>query len=265
MYWCWGTCERKTDFMHVCMCATSYVHVWISSFMYPFYIFIPQFMIHVQIHANIRTYPYIFTCTHPNLCVKTNPVHRYTYVLRTQRTGVYVLADKKVQQHMDRQNSKENRYTKSDMRVHWCMRTHYTYDYAFKHKYIVQMPMRIAVLYDLAPHVWIYVCKYMYYGSLDPCSPRMCVYTYVFMYVCVDVRMCICTYVYMYVCVYVRMCICTYVFMYVCVYVRMCITTPQDEAVINRYGFNSEGAEAVHKKLQVHISTLCTCTLYEHA
>ena len=49
----------------------------------------------------------------------------------------------------------------------------------------------------------------------------ICLFIYVYVYICIYVYVYICIYVYMYICIYVYMYICTYVYMQICIYVYM--------------------------------------------
>ena len=51
----------------------------------------------------------------------------------------------------------------------------------------------------------------------------VCMYIYLFMYICIYVYLYLCIYVYMNTCIYVYMNICIFVYMYICVYVYICI------------------------------------------
>ena len=60
--------------------------------------------------------------------------------------------------------------------------------------------------------------------SVSACV-RLCVCTFVRVYVCACVRLCVCAFVRVYVCACVRLCVCTFMRVYVCACVRLCVCT----------------------------------------
>ena len=51
----------------------------------------------------------------------------------------------------------------------------------------------------------------------------ICIYMYIYVYICMYIYMYICIYIYMYICIYIYMYICMYICIYVCIYVYMYI------------------------------------------